>query len=130
MPKILIVDDSENSRLELSKLLTGAGMEVVAAAGGKAGLAAFQATKDFDLIVTDVNMPVMNGLAMIEEIRQSEAGREVPVIIVSADVDRDYKEQRKRLQIAAWVLKPVRPLVFIKGISDLLNVSAKPAATS
>jgi two-component system chemotaxis response regulator CheY len=121
----MVADDSINARSALVDLLRKQGMEVVVVSNGKDGLAAFEADRNFQLIVTDVNMPVMDGLTMIREIRKIEKGKKVPVIVVSADVGEEYRETGRQLGIAAWALKPVNPDIFINGIQTLLKKTAK-----
>lgn len=125
MIRVMVADDSINARSALVDLLRKQGMEVVVVSNGKDGLAAFEADRNFQLIVTDVNMPVMDGLTMIREIRKIEKGKKVPVIVVSADVGEEYRETGRQLGIAAWALKPVNPDIFINGIQTLLKKTAK-----
>lgn len=125
MIRVMVADDSINAQSALVDLLRKQGMEVVVVSNGQEGLAAFVADRSFSLIVTDVNMPVMDGLTMVREIRKLEKGKKVPVIVVSADVGDEYRETGRQLGVAAWALKPVNPEIFINGIQALLKKTAK-----
>lgn len=125
MIRVMVADDSINARSALVDLLRKQGMEVVVVANGQEGLAAFVADRSFNLIVTDVNMPIMDGLTMIREIRKVEKGGKVPVIVVSADVSEEYRETGRQLGVAAWALKPINPDIFLSGIQALLKKAAK-----
>lgn len=81
---VLIVDDDKLARKSLSSLLINAGLSIIEAENGKDGVAEALKSKP-DLVVTDVHMPEMGGLEMIEELRKDEWGKEVPIIVLTVD---------------------------------------------
>jgi two-component system chemotaxis response regulator CheY len=94
LARILTVDDSASIRLTINVTLSNAGYSVVEASDGAEGLAAAQQDV-FDLIITDLNMPGMDGLQMIEAIRKQPIGAGVPIIFLSTESDGDVKAQAK-----------------------------------
>lgn len=81
---VLVVDDDKLARKSLSSLLINAGLDVIEAENGKLGAVEALKTRP-DIVVTDVHMPEMGGLEMIEELRKDEWGRNVPVIVLTVD---------------------------------------------
>jgi signal transduction histidine kinase/FixJ family two-component response regulator len=106
-PRILVADDDENNRSILSALLARVGIRAIEAVDGAAAVTAYrQATPD--LVFMDVKMPVLDGLEATREIRQLEAGKHVPLVLLSASVFRD--DQPGALQSGAdqFITKPYR----------------------
>src|SRR5207302_1044106 len=80
--RLLVVDDDESSRRSLSRLLTHLGYEVVVAANGREALD-ITGGQALDLILSDIKMPELDGFALLERLKQNDATRHVPVIMVS-----------------------------------------------
>ena len=121
MHKIMVVDDADVARREVVDLLTAEGVEVICAQNGKQGVEAFQADRTLTLIITDINMPLMDGLSMLEEIQKLSAPQRIPAVIVSADASSEHKDRGKKAGVVAWVLKPINAKTFIMGIRSLLG---------
>ncbi|WP_267380542.1 MULTISPECIES: response regulator [unclassified Sphingomonas] len=102
---ILTVDDSASLRMAIRIALTGAGYAVTEACDGVEGLAK-AADAEFDLIVTDLNMPNMDGLTMIRELRKQPAQAGVPIIFLTTESDADMKAQAKAAGATGWLVKP------------------------
>ena len=102
---ILTVDDSASIRLTTKVTLTNAGYTVSEAADGAQGLAAAKAG-NYDLIITDLNMPVMDGLTMIEELRKLPEHTGVPIIFLTTESDDAMKQQAKAAGATGWLVKP------------------------
>ena len=116
---ILTVDDSASLRMAIRIALTGAGYAVTEAADGIEGLAKATATR-FDLIVTDLNMPNMDGLAMIRALRQQPAQAGVPIIFLTTESDADMKAQAKAAGATGWLVKPFQPDQLIRVAQKVL----------
>ena len=110
---ILTVDDSASIRLTTKVTLTNAGYAVTEAVNGAEGLATAQ-TAQFDLIVTDLNMPVMDGLTMIEELRKLPSQAGVPIIFLTTESDADLKARAKAAGATGWLTKPFDPENLVK----------------
>lgn len=116
---ILTVDDSASLRMAIRIALTGAGYTVTEAADGAEGLAKATATR-FDLIVTDLNMPNMDGLEMIRGLRQQPAQAGVPIIFLTTESDDSMKAQAKAAGATGWLVKPFQPEQLIRVAQKVL----------
>jgi len=117
---ILTVDDSASIRLTTRIALTGAGYSVTEAVDGADGLNKLK-TGNFDLIVTDLNMPNMDGLTMIRGLRQLPAYMGTPVIFLTTESDGDLKQQAKAAGATGWLTKPFEPDTLVKIARKVLG---------
>lgn len=117
---ILTVDDSASIRLTTRIALTNAGYAVTEAVDGADGLNKMK-SGNFDLIVTDLNMPNMDGLAMIRGLRQLPAYMGTPVIFLTTESDGDLKQQAKAAGATGWLTKPFDPENLIKIVRKVLG---------
>jgi two-component system chemotaxis response regulator CheY len=107
MPKILVVDDSRAMRDEVSSTLLAAGFDVVDAADGFEGLEVAGANPDITLIILDLNMPRMDGLAFMEALRVS--GRPaITTVMLTTEAHPAMIEKAKRAGAKGWLVKPVK----------------------
>jgi len=120
MAKILIVDDASLIRSVARKAAAEAGHEVTVAEDGQKGLDALAHTK-FDLIFSDVNMPVMGGLEMVGKIKQMEEYKFTPIVMLTTESNPDLKAQGKELGVKAWLLKPFNKDKFLMALEKLLG---------
>lgn len=116
---ILTVDDSASLRMAIRIALTGAGYTVTEAVDGAEGLAKATETR-FDLIVTDLNMPNMDGLEMIRALRQQPAQAGVPIIFLTTESDDSMKAQAKAAGATGWLVKPFQPEQLIRVAQKVL----------
>jgi two-component system chemotaxis response regulator CheY len=108
MANVLTVDDSP-SICQMIKLVLGpAGHTVVAAGDGAQGLAKAKAER-FDLVITDLNMPVMNGMALIKALRALPAYNGVPIVFLTTESDASVKSEAKSAGATGWITKPFKP---------------------
>jgi two-component system chemotaxis response regulator CheY len=105
---ILTVDDSPSIRVAIKIALTNAGYTVTEAANGAEGIEKAQAAA-FDMIITDLNMPVMDGLTMIEEMRKLPSLMGVPIVFLTTESDAGMKERAKAAGATGWLTKPFDP---------------------
>jgi len=117
---ILTVDDSASIRMTTKIALTNAGYQITEAVDGADGLAKAKGAA-FDLIVTDLNMPNMNGLEMIESLRQSPAHTGIPIIFLTTESDADMKARAKAAGATGWVTKPFDPENLVKIVRKVLG---------
>jgi len=121
--KVLMVEDNEESREQITKLLQNFFDDVTVAVDGINGLKKFNANA-FDLIISDINMPNMNGIKMVSEIR--EINKEIPVVFLSAHNDEGYFMDAIKLGINGYVLKPIDLTQFMGTVSDVIeNIKLK-----
>lgn len=117
---ILTVDDSASVRMTTKIALSNAGYRVTEAVDGLDGLNKAKAD-NYDLIVTDLNMPNMNGLQMIEALRQSPAHMGVPIIFLTTESDADMKSRAKAAGATGWITKPFDPESLVKIARKVLG---------
>lgn len=122
--KILVIDDDKLIREGLAVLLKNAGQTVLEAANGKEGLDAALAEHP-DLVVTDVRMPEMTGLEMIEGLRKDDWGKTVPVIILTNDESNDSINQALQSGVTTYFPKSLNPTVLCEQV--LQAVGEQPA---
>jgi len=104
---ILTVDDSASLRQMIVLTLTGAGYKVVEAVDGADGFN--KATSSpVDAVITDLNMPVMNGLEFIKKFRTHPASKGVPIILLTTESDENLKKQAKDAGAIGWIVKPFK----------------------
>jgi len=107
-PAVLIVDDSATTRAIIKRVIGMSELpvsDILEAADGKAGLEMMESW-DIDLVIADLNMPVMDGAEMIARMRKNQKFREIPVLVVSAQPDLERMEQLKRDGVAGYLPKP------------------------
>jgi len=113
MPKTVIaVDDSMSIRETVKLTLASAGYEVVTAEDGARGLAAAQQRRA-DLVVTDLNMPVMDGITLITQLRALPAYRFTPILMLTTESQEEKKVAGRRAGATGWIVKPFDPVRLI-----------------
>tara|TARA_B100000676_G_C17445388_1_gene516282 strand:- start:177 stop:455 length:279 start_codon:yes stop_codon:yes gene_type:complete len=80
---------------------------------------------EIKLIISDLNMPVMDGMTFIEFVRQAENGKDIPIMIYSTELDKKLKEDAKKLGVNAWVSKPLDQSKILTAIKGLLEKKSK-----
>ncbi|CAO3416813.1 two-component system chemotaxis response regulator CheY [Azospirillum doebereinerae] len=106
--KVLTVDDSRTMRDMVAFTLKGAGYEVVEAADGQQAMTAIAANK-VDLVITDLNMPVMDGLTLIRKLRAIPAHRTLPILMLTTEADDKKKAEGRSAGATGWIVKPFNP---------------------
>lgn len=119
MAKILIVDDSSTVRDEVAGFLKGAGLDVATAVDGKDGLAKLKADPGIKLVVSDVNMPNMDGLTMVEKIRGELGNSSVNIIMLTTESSPAMKERGKAAGIKGWIVKPFKGDAVLEAFKKL-----------
>ena len=112
---ILTVDDSRTIREMLKAALTDAGMEVFQAGDGIHGMEVLEACAP-DVIITDINMPRMDGFAFIEAVRGSLRLRAIPILVLTTESSGDKKDRARRAGASGWIVKPFDPAKLIGAI--------------
>jgi len=118
--KILTVDDSPSVRQMVKLTLSGAGYDIVEAGNGAEGLSKAQATI-VDMVVTDLNMPVMNGLDLIRALRKLPAYRGVPILFLTTESDAEKKKEAKAAGATGWITKPFQQDQLVGVVRKVLG---------
>ncbi len=112
---ILTVDDSRTMRDMLRLALVQAGYEVVQAEDGVHGLEVL-ATSNPDVIVTDINMPRMDGFGFIEGVRADAKHRAIPILVLTTESDAEKKNRARQAGATGWIVKPFDPVKLVEAI--------------
>ena len=121
MAKLLIVDDSTMLRDMLNYALNEGGYtDVTEAVDGVDGLAKAKAT-NFDLIITDVNMPNMDGLTLIGELRKLSQYSKTPILVLTTERSDEMKAKGKMAGATGWIVKPFVPDQLLKAVNIVLS---------
>lgn len=116
---ILTIDDSASIRQMVVMTLSAAGLDVIEAINGADGYTK-ATTNTVHAIITDLNMPVMNGIEFIRKYRQHPASKGVPIILLTTESDEELKRQAKEAGATGWIVKPFKQdqlLAVIKKVT-------------
>jgi two-component system, chemotaxis family, chemotaxis protein CheY len=120
MAKILAVDDSASMRGMVAFTLRSAGYEVAEAENGQLALDTASASK-FDLVLADVNMPVMDGISMVRELRTRAEYKGVPILMLTTESNTDKKMEGKAAGATGWLVKPFDPEQLLATVKRVLG---------
>ncbi len=122
--QILVVDDSATIRQMLRFTLSGANFDVVEAGDGQEAVAKLTngGGAKPHLIITDLNMPVMDGMALIKEIRGMEAYKFTPILMLTTETSAEKKQEGQAAGATGWIVKPFNPDQLIKIIQKVMPV--------
>lgn len=121
MAKILIVDDSETARIRLRQELESAGHNVLEAENGLDGIETLTQNPDANIVITDVNMPKMDGITMCEHISEKPELKKVLLFVLTTEFDPALKAKGKNAGVKLWVTKPVNPQGLLKIIDKVMG---------
>ena len=117
---ILIVDDSSSLRTVVKMALVRAGYEVLEAGDGQQGLVQLDKAAKVHMIVSDVNMPNMDGITFVTQVKQHPRHRFTPVIMLTTEGQDAKKEQGRAAGAKAWIVKPFNPPQLLDAVSKLI----------
>ncbi|MBE1159486.1 response regulator [Dyella acidiphila] len=120
MAKILAVDDSASMRGMVAFTLRSAGYEVAEAENGQLALDTASSSK-FDLVLADVNMPVMDGISMVRELRTRAEYKGVPILMLTTESNTDKKMEGKAAGATGWLVKPFDPEQLLATVKRVLG---------
>lgn len=115
---VLVVDDSASTRRVISMALTGVGYDVIEGCDGEDALTKLHDQK-VHMIISDVNMPVMDGIAFLKTIKQMPAYKFTPVIMLTTESSEAQKRAGQSAGARAWVVKPFRPEQLLLAVQRL-----------
>ena len=120
-PCVLLVDDNSLALVLMARNLKELGCSVLSAGNGQEALEILHAEPSVDLVVTDLAMPVMDGLELLRQIRATETLKELPVIFCSGDVDEAMLEKATACGCTRYLVKPVHPEFLFEQIDMILS---------
>jgi two-component system chemotaxis response regulator CheY len=113
--KVLTVDDSRTIRNMLLVTLNNAGFETIQAEDGVEGLEVLEECNP-DVIVTDINMPRMDGYGFIKGVRSDDLYRAIPILVLTTESDAEKKDRARRAGATGWIVKPFDPVKLVGAI--------------
>lgn len=116
---IMVIDDSASIRQVMNLTLKKAGYEVIEACDGQDALGKLQGQK-INLMICDVNMPNMDGISFLKNVKTSASYRFTPVIMLTTESQEGKKQEGKTAGAKAWVVKPFKPEQMLEAISKLI----------
>jgi two-component system chemotaxis response regulator CheY len=119
--KIIVVDDSSVIRSQLSLALKAAGYQVVEAANGIEGLQRIEENADAGMVLSDINMPQMNGIEMLTQIKAGGKRPALPVVMLTTEGNLELMGQAKRGGAKAWIVKPFRDDLLIETVRKIMG---------
>jgi two-component system chemotaxis response regulator CheY len=121
MAQILVVDDSATVRNEVSSFLKSHDLNVEVAVDGKDGLDKLKKDPQIRLIISDVNMPNMDGLTMAEKVRGELNNQNVNIIMLTTESDPRMKQRGKAAGVKGWIVKPFKGDTVVESIKKLIS---------
>jgi two-component system chemotaxis response regulator CheY len=119
MAKILVVDDSSTVRDDVAGFLKKNGLDVATAVDGKDGLAKIKSDSAIRLVISDVNMPNMDGLTMVEKVRGELGNSTVNIIMLTTESSPSMKDRGKAAGIKGWIVKPFKGEAVLETFKKL-----------
>ncbi|MBU1335258.1 MAG: response regulator [Devosia sp.] len=118
--RVLTVDDSRTILAMLHHTLSNAGFEVLQAEDGKQGLDVLK-NETVDVVITDINMPVMDGIEFIKNVRATGNHQSLPILILTTETSQDKRDQGKAAGGTGWIVKPFDPEKLISVIHRVVH---------
>ncbi len=118
---VLVVDDSTSLRALVKLALTRAGYTVIEGADGKEALARLDQAGKVHLIVSDVNMPNMDGITFVRQVKQHPKHKFIPVIMLTTEDEQAKMQQAKAAGARAWLIKPFNPPQLLDAVAQLAS---------
>ena len=115
MKNILVVDDCRTTRKLITYLLSGGGFNILQAENGLDALEKL-ARNDVDMVMTDMNMPKMDGIELIKSMKEDEAYRKIPIIMLTTEADAEEKKRGLMTGASSYLTKPVERQVLMEEL--------------
>jgi len=119
---IMVVDDSAMIRMQVKRALTGAGHEVLEAVDGRDALEKLEGSREPSLLVCDVNMPRMNGIELLQQLRNK--GFSAPIVMLTTEGQPDMIRKARLLGAKGWMIKPFKANMLLASVQKLVAKAA------
>lgn len=121
MKKILLVDDSSTMLTSMTQLISDMGHAVTAANSGEAAMTTIGGGESFDLMITDLNMPGMNGIELIAQARKTPKFRFAPILVLTTEMRASKQQEAKQAGATGWLTKPVKKEQLVAALDRVLH---------
>lgn len=118
--RIMMVDDSATVRQAVGMTLRDAGYEVIEACDGVEAMLRLE-REEVDMLITDLNMPRLDGIGLIANVRRGLGNRFMPIVMLTTESDENRKNSGKRAGASAWLVKPFKPEQLLGVVRMVLN---------
>lgn len=118
---ILVIDDFENSLFVTAFTLQNKGYKVLKANSGQKAIEHLNGQK-IDLIITDYNMPQMNGLELVEKVKQDARYNRLPIFVLSTEIREEIKSNARKLGVTLWIKKPFKMEQLLNYVEKTINI--------
>ena len=118
---VLIIDDSKMARRVVADILSSMGVDCLHASNGQEGLDIVASRDDIDLVLSDVHMPVIDGLEFLENVKLLNQSKPVPVVMLTNESDPIYQMEAKKLGAKGWIPKPADAAAIQKVYAKLVS---------
>lgn len=118
--KILVVDDSKTIRMSMTEILGRLGFDIEVAASGEEAVEKVDAGLAAKLVITDYNMPGMNGIDLIHELRKKPKYRFGPILVLTTETQQDLRQQAKKAGATGWLVKPVNATQLVEVVKQVM----------
>jgi two-component system chemotaxis response regulator CheY len=119
---VLVVDDSGTVRQQVSMALKLAGFETAQASDGREGLAMVTSNRNIDMVISDVNMPNMNGIEMVEKIKSKPENKALPILMLTTEGQASLIRRAKAAGAVGWIVKPFNASQLVQTARHLTGV--------
>jgi two-component system chemotaxis response regulator CheY len=120
LPRILTVDDSAAMRQMVEVTLTSAGYDVLQARDGREALS-IAGSNSVDLVITDVNMPEMDGIELVRELRGMASYKHIPLLVLTTEASTERKMEGREAGATGWIVKPFNPDKLLATVAKVLK---------
>lgn len=121
--RVLIIDDSVSVRRQVSAVLGPAGFQVLEATDGIDGAERIRSQTDLALVICDVNMPKMDGLDMLDTLKDELAKRQLPVVMLTTEGQPEAMTRAKKSGAKGWIVKPFKEHLLLGAVQKLTQSS-------
>jgi two-component system chemotaxis response regulator CheY len=120
--KVLVVDDSATVRQQVAQVLTNAGFEVSEAADGQIGADMINGDCVYSVVICDVNMPRLNGIEMVLNVKSNQKNAELPILMLTTDGQPALIKRAKEAGARGWMVKPFNPAQLVAAVQKLAGI--------
>jgi two-component system chemotaxis response regulator CheY len=120
MKTIMTVDDSASVRMMVNFTLSQLGFDIVEAVDGKDALEKLSG-RSIHMLITDVNMPELDGIGLVKKIRENPSYRFIPIIVLTTESQEEKKKEGKLAGATGWIVKPFKPEQLIAVVRKVLS---------